>query len=145
MDSLDATLLGRATTVVRDRRDVGDARDLETTGIQRAHRGFTTGARATDADFDVLHAVLLRRDSRLLSRHLRRERRRLARTAEAATTRGRPGKRVSLAIGDRDDGVVEGSVHVGDAVEDVLARLLRFFRTTSGGRGTRGTCSSSGF
>src|SRR5262245_51485220 len=145
MDSLDATLLGRAATVVRDRRDVGNAGDLQTTGIQRAHRGFTTGAGATDADFDVLHAVLLRRDSRLLSRHLRRERRRLARTAEAATTRRRPGKRVSLAVGDRDDGVVEGSVHVGDAVEDVLARLLRFLRTTSGSGTTSGGTRSSGF
>src|SRR5262249_51030497 len=124
-------------------RDVRDAGDLQTTGVEGADCRLSAGARTANSHFNVLHAVLLRRDSRLLSRHLRRERRRLARTAEAATTRRRPGKRVSLAVGDRDDGVVEGSVHVGDAVEDVLARLLRFFRTTSGG-GTSGT-SSSGF
>ena len=56
---------------------------------------------------------------------LRGERRALAGAAEAATTGGRPGKRVSLAIGDRDDGVVEGSVDVRDRVEHVLTRLLR--------------------
>src|SRR6185503_2597480 len=90
---LDATLLGRATAVVRDRRDVRDARDLETTSVEGADCTLSAGARPANSDFNVLHAVFLRRDSRLLSRHLRRERRRLARTAEAATTRRRPGKR----------------------------------------------------
>src|SRR6185503_789028 len=134
---LDATLLGRAATVVRNRRDVRNAGDLEAAGIEGADRALSAGARATDADFDILHAVFLRRDTGLLGRHLRGERRRLARTAEAATARGRPGKRVPLAIGDRDDGVVERRVHVRDAVQHVLACLLRLLRG-GGASGTRG-------
>src|SRR6185436_10367983 len=97
----------RAAAVVRYRRDVRNARDLEAARVQGAHRGLTTRAGTADAHFDVLHAVFLRRIAGLLGGHLRRERRGLARTAEAATARGRPGKRVPLAIGDRDDGVVE--------------------------------------
>ena len=65
----------------------------------------------------------------LLGGDLRGERRALARAAEAATTRGRPGQRVALAVGDRDDRVVEGSMDMRDAVEHVLARLLRLFRS----------------
>src|SRR5690606_21929525 len=73
----------------------------------------------------------LRRDAGFLGRHLRGERRGLARAAEAASARGRPGKRVPLAIGDRDDRVVERRVDVRDAVEHVLARLLRLLSAVS--------------
>src|SRR3954470_9578932 len=141
---LDATLLGRAAAVVRNRRDIGNAGDLEAAGVQGTHRRLATGARATDAHFDVLHAVLLRSHTSLLGRHLRRERGGLARTAEAATARGRPGKRVPLAIGDRDDGVVERRVHVRDAVQHVLACLLRLLGTARGGR-ARCTSRCRGF
>src|SRR5882672_7289663 len=146
LSCLNAALLGRAAAVVRNRRDVGNAGDLETAGVQRAHRGFATGARSTDAHFDVLHTVFLRRIAGLFGGDLRRERRGLARTAETATTRGRPGKRVPLAIGDRDDGVVERRVHVRDAVEHVLACLLRLLRGSGGGAGsTRGGSRGFGF
>src|SRR6185295_76817 len=55
---------------------------------------------------------------------LRGERRGLARALEALAAGGGPGERVALAIGDRDDRVVEGRVHVADAVAHVLADLL---------------------
>ena len=46
--------------------------------------------------------------------------------AEAAgrAARSRPRERVALAVGDRDDGVVERSVDVGDAVGDDTLDLL---------------------
>jgi hypothetical protein len=43
---------------------------------------------------------------------------------KAATARSRPRERVALAIGDRDDRVVERRVHVRDRVRDVLLDLL---------------------
>src|SRR4051812_6354510 len=57
----DATLLGRTAAVVRNRRDVFDAGDLQTAAVQRAHCGFATGAGAADANFHILQAMLLRR------------------------------------------------------------------------------------
>src|SRR5580698_3656049 len=55
---LDAPLLGRPTTVMGDRGDVFNVGDLETAAVQRTHRRFASGARAHDAHFDVLDAVL---------------------------------------------------------------------------------------
>src|SRR3546814_1289213 len=62
----------------------------------------------------------------LLGGDLGGERGRLARTAEARAARSRPRQRVALAVGDGDDGVVERSVDVGDAIgDDALDLLLR--------------------
>src|SRR5690606_8702988 len=124
---LDATLLRRTAPVVRDRRHVDDVGDLVAHVVQRAHGGLTARARALDADFKRLHAVVERGLAGLLGGDLRGERGRLARAAEARAARGRPRQRVALAVGDGDDGVVEGRVHVGDAVgDDALDLLLDF-------------------
>src|SRR6185503_15021480 len=121
---LYAPALGRAAAVVRHGGDVGDRADLQADRIQRAHRGFAARAGSLDAHLDVLHAALLRRAAGALGGHLRGERRRLARALEARVARRRPGQRVALAVGDGNDGVVEGCVHVGDALGDVLFHLL---------------------
>src|SRR6185436_12434274 len=121
---LHPPLLGRAAAVVRDRRDVGDVGDLQAAGVQRADRGLAAGAGALDAHFHHLHAVFLRDRAGLLGGDLRGERRALARAAETAAARSRPRERVALAIGDRDDRVVERRVHVRDRVRDVLLDLL---------------------
>src|SRR4051812_16267906 len=76
--SLDTTTLGRTATVVRYRRDVRDLRDLDAECVQRAHCGFTTRARALDADFEVLDAALERDPARRLGGDLGGERSRLA-------------------------------------------------------------------
>src|SRR6185369_2081774 len=120
----DSAPLRRAAAVVRDRRHVGDAADLEADRIQRAHRRLAARAGALDAHFDVLHAAFLRRASGALRGDLRRERRGFARALEAGVPRGRPGKHVALAVGDRHDGVVERRMHVGDALGDVLLDFL---------------------
>src|SRR5512144_1292467 len=121
---LDAAALRRPAAVVRDRRHVGDARDLDAERIQRAHSGFATGAGPLDPHLEVLDAAVDRRLAGLLGRDLRRERRRLARALEARAAGRRPRERVALAVGDRDDRVVEGRVDVRDAFGDVLLDLL---------------------
>src|SRR5690606_14313092 len=71
-----------------------------------------------------LHAVVERGLAGLLCGDLGCERGRLARTAETRAARSRPRQRVALAVGDRDDGVVERSVDVRDAVGDDALDLL---------------------
>src|SRR5262245_52893134 len=67
----DAPLLGRAAAVVRNRRHVGDRRDLEPAGVQRADGGFASWAGPAHADLDGPQSVFLRGDARLLGRDLR--------------------------------------------------------------------------
>src|SRR5580698_874643 len=59
--ALNATLLRRTAAVVRNRRHVGDARNLQTAGIQGTYRGLAAGTRAADPNLDVLDAVFLGR------------------------------------------------------------------------------------
>lgn len=110
---------------MRNGRDVGDARDLDAQRVQGADRRFTAGAGALDAHFQRLDAVFQRNAASRFSGDLRGERGRLTRALEASTARRGPRQRVALTVGDGDDGVVERSVNVRDAVRDVLLDLLR--------------------
>src|SRR5690606_16122064 len=123
---LDATLLRRTAPVVRDRRHVDDVGDLVAHIVERTDGRLAAGARALDADFKRLHAVVEGGLASLLCGDLGSERGGLARTAETRAARSRPRQRIALAVGDGDDGVVERSVDVGDAVgDDALDLLLR--------------------
>src|SRR5689334_20482499 len=129
MSSSDAALLRRTAPVVRDRRHVDDVEDLVADVVERTHGRLTTRTRALDADFQRLDAVVQRSAAGLLGGDLRSERGRLARAAETRAARRRPRQGITLAVRDRDDGVVERSVDVRDAVgDDALDLLLRSFR-----------------
>src|SRR5690606_17017766 len=132
---LDAALLRRTAPVVRDWRHVDDVGDLVAHVVQRTHGRLAARTRALDADFQRLHAVVQRFLARLLGGDLGCERGRLARAAETRATRGRPRQRVALAVGDRDDGVVERSVDVGDAVGDDALDLLLLLASCRLGHG----------
>src|SRR5689334_6737643 len=121
---LHAATLRRPAAVVRNRRHIRDARDLQSYGVQRAHRRFTAGARALDAHLDILHAAFLRSAAGALGSDLRGEGRRLAGALESGVTGSGPGERVALPIGDRDDRVIERRVDMGDALGDVLLDFL---------------------
>ena len=51
-------------------RKVGDAGDLETQRVERAHGGFTAGTGTLDAHFQILHPAFLRRAAGMLGSHL---------------------------------------------------------------------------
>jgi hypothetical protein len=55
----DATALARTTSIVRDAGVVLDGDDLEAIGLKGGDRGFTTGAGASDVNFDLTHAHAL--------------------------------------------------------------------------------------
>src|SRR6476659_6659162 len=117
----DPPPLGGAATVVRDRRDVLDAEDLDAGVLDRPDRGLATGARALHHDVDPAHTVLHGPARRGLGRELRHERRALAGALEADVAGRRPRQHVALLVRDRDDRVVERGLDVRDAVRDVLA------------------------
>ncbi len=114
---------------MRNRRDVFDVRDLEAHRIQCADSRFTAWAWALDAYFEILEPEFSGHVACTFSSNLCCERSRLARTTEPGTTRGRPGQGIALAIGDRDDCVVERRVNVGDPVDHRLLHTLARFCT----------------
>jgi len=113
-----------------DRGHIFNIGDLQATAVQCPNSGFTARARAHDANLDILHAVFLGRIAGALGCHLRCKRRGFTRAAEAAATRRRPGERVSLTVGDGDNGVVEGRMDVRNRIQYVLADLLASGLTT---------------
>src|SRR5690606_14211413 len=110
--------------VMGDRGDVLDLRNPETDRVQRANGRLAAGTRAFDTNLEVLHAIILGRRAGALGRDLGCERRALARALEAAAAGRRPSERVTLAVGDRDDRVVEGRVHVRHRVQNLALDLL---------------------
>src|SRR5690349_13525677 len=122
--SLDSTLLGGTAAVMRNRRDVDDVQDLVAQRVQRTHGRPAARAGALDTHFPGLHAVVAGRAASLLGSDLGSERSGLARTAETRAAGSRPRQRVALAVGDGDDGVVEGGLHVGHGIRDNALDLL---------------------
>src|SRR5262245_39631597 len=111
----DSAPLGRPASVVRRERDVFDARHLEPRRLQAADGRLASRARALHPDFDFLHALRQHFACAGFRRELRRERRALARALVAHLAGARPRHDLTVRIGDRDDGVVEGRLHMRDA------------------------------
>src|SRR5690606_37578270 len=99
-------------TVVGHRRHIRDRGDADAESAQRAHRGFAARTGTLDFDIEVLNALFNGCATGHFRCHLSSKRSRLARTLETLATRRSPGQSVALAIGDRNDRVVEGGVHV---------------------------------
>ena len=121
---LDTTTLLRTAAVVRHWRHVRDRVDPDAQGAQCAHRGLTARTWALDLDIQILDALILSCTTCYFGSDLGCERRRLARALEALSTAGSPGQCTALAVGDRDDRVIERRVNVCNAIGDVLANLL---------------------
>ncbi|MEY2770505.1 MAG: hypothetical protein RIQ38_924 [Pseudomonadota bacterium] len=119
--SLDATTLLRAAAVVRDRGHVRDGRDADAQSTQGAHRRLAARTGAFDLDVEILDALFHCSATGHFRGHLGSEGRRFARTLEALATGRCPRQSIALAVGDGDDGVIERSVNVSDAVGNVLA------------------------
>lgn len=118
---LDTTTLLRAAAIVRNRCHISNGGDADTQCTQGTNRRLATRAWALDFDVKVFDALFLCCTTCDFRSDLSSERCRLARTLEALTTRRSPRQGIALAIGDRDDGVVERRVNVRNAVGNVLA------------------------
>src|SRR5436305_11698615 len=118
---LYAAPLAGAAAVVGLWGHVLDAEHLEAGGLERADRRLTPRAGALDEHLDLLQAVLDALAGGRVGGHLSGERSRLARALEAGAAGGLPRDHVPLAVGQRDDRVVEAGLDVRLADRDVLA------------------------
>src|SRR5205085_948810 len=124
--TLDPPPLTRPDAVVRLRRHVLDAEDLEPGSLQRADRRLAAGARPLHEDLDLLQPVLHALARTGIRGHLCGERRRLARALETGGAGGLPRDHVAVLVRQRDDRVIEGRLDVrladGDVLLDAAAR-----------------------
>ena len=121
--SSDPPTLGRAATVVRHRRDVLDAGDLDAGVLDRADGGLAAGARTLDHTSTLRTPCSMARRAHCSAAICAANGVRLARALEADVAGRGPGQHVAVLVGDRHDRVVERALDVRDAVGDVLALL----------------------
>jgi hypothetical protein len=122
--SLNSAPLGRATTVVRNRRGVAN-RDYPDSSIgDRANRRLASTARAFDSNFALLHARFVRLLRGLKRRLLCSEGSTLTGASKPSRTGRRLSDEITLQIGNRNHRVVEGSRHVRDTHRHIFLFLL---------------------
>src|ERR1700744_5121068 len=120
----DATTLGRTAAVVRHRRNVADAANLDAGGGEGADRGLAAGGGTGDAHIDRADAGVAACVGCTDGGLLRGERSSLAGAAEAERAGRFPAERVAHLVGDGDDGVVERGLNKDEAEWNVLAFAL---------------------
>src|SRR5450759_4523227 len=116
----DAAPLGRAASVVRDGRDVGDRAHLESGSLERPDGLLPTGAGSLDVDLDLAHAVLHGAACRSIRRKRGSIRRALPGALEPGDASGTPRDDIPGEIRDRHDRVVEARQNVDVSLGDVL-------------------------
>src|SRR5690606_23870731 len=124
LSALHAAALGSAATVVGNGGHVADDGDAETNLLQGTQSALTTRTRTVHEHRHGAHPVLHRPTPGLLRGELRREGRALARALEPTRAGAGRRHRVTVHVGDRDDGVVEGRTNVRDPRVNVLLRGL---------------------
>src|ERR1700677_3713375 len=117
----DAATLGRTAAVVRHRRNVADAADLDAGGGESADRGLAARAGTGDAHINRTDTVVTCCVGGTDGGLLRGERSALAGAAKAKRAGRFPAERVAHLVGDGDDGVVERRLNEDEAEWNVLA------------------------
>src|SRR6266550_4550746 len=103
--TLDATPLRWTAPVVRNRGNITDHMDPQSSGLKRSNRRFTTGPRPIHIDIHLTHSTLHRLACSSLASPLSRKGRALSRALEALVSRACPHNRVAAHVGDGDDRV----------------------------------------
>ena len=99
--------------------------------VERTNGRFAAWAWTPDADFDTLQTVFEGDLASDVSSNLSSKRGGLTGTLETLSARGRCSNSIALTVSDRDNGVVEGGVNVGDAFRHDLSDLLTSTLTSS--------------
>src|SRR3954453_21551160 len=117
----DAAPLGRAASVVRDGRDVGDRAGLEAGALQGADLLLAAGAGSLDVDLDLAHAVIHGAARGAVRRERGCIRRALPGALEPGDASGTPRDDGPGLVRDRHDRVVEACQDMNVPLGDVLA------------------------
>lgn len=124
---LDASLLARTASVVRNRRAILNRLDVETGRFESSDGAFTTAARTFDFYVHLSNAKLRSLFSCLLGRHLSRIRRALSTSLKTTRTSTRPAQRITLRVRDGHGGVIERRVDIHDASRHIAAYSTFFW------------------
>ena len=110
---------------MRNARHVSNRENFEARILDSADSGFTTATCTLDADIYLTHTEVESLVGSDFSGELGSKRSALARALETGVTRRAPSDHVAASIGDRNDCIVEGSEHAGDALDvNALLALL---------------------
>src|SRR3981081_2054552 len=121
---LHAAAFRRTASVVRNWRHIANGAHLNTRGGERAHGRLAARTWTADADIYTADAVIARHIRGARCRLLSGDRCAFARSAEAERSRTLPRQNVAIHIGNSHDRVVEGRLHVAQAMRHVFAFLL---------------------
>src|SRR5579864_7626945 len=124
LETLDSPPLRRTASVVRNRRHIANRSYFNSRSSQRTHGGLTSRPRAADANIHAPHPVISRHVGGIRRRLLSGEGRAFARSPESERPRTLPRQNVAIHIGNGHDRVVEGRLHVAEAMRHMLALLL---------------------
>ena len=107
-----------------DRCHILDAGDFEARVIEGTHSGFTSRSWTLDVHIKVLDTIFFGGLSCTIGCDLSGKGGAFAGSTKTGATRGGPGQGIALSISDRDDGVVEGGMHMGNPIGDLPLNLL---------------------
>ena len=106
---------------MRDGRYIPDDRYAKPRALKSTQGAFSAGARPLNEHGNCAHSVFLSSASSFFSSQLRGKWRAFARTLEATRTCTGPRNRVPVYVRDRDDGIVESRLDMGDSGRNVLS------------------------
>gem|GEM_PF-4806801 len=109
---------------MRYRSHVADEGNSKAHGVDRTHRGFTSGARALDQDTHGAHTTIHCLSSGSFCCLLSRKRRILTRTLEPGSPRAGPTNHITCRVGKGDNRIIEGAVHVSNTRGDISLFLF---------------------
>jgi len=111
---------------MRNRCDILNILNTESQSVQGTDSRLAAGAWPADANVNIFDTELERSFAGLVRRNLSCKRGRFTRATESTTAGRCPRESITLAIGNRDDRVIEGSMDVRYRVNHVLFDLLLF-------------------
>lgn len=118
---LYATLLPRATTVVRNRGAIFYRFDIQSRTLKSCNCTFATTSGAFDSNVDLLDTKLDCLFSSLLSSHLTSEGCALSRSFESTGSSTRPTQSFTLRVGDRHGCIVKRRLDVSHAIGHITS------------------------
>ena len=125
---LHAAPFGRAASIMRDGGDIANGSHGQSGGADGAHGGFPPAAGALHIDMYPFHPLIRRASRDIFRRQLRREGGAFFRPFESDGSGTCPPDHVPIQVRDAHDGIIEGGLDVGVALDHRAVHALTGFR-----------------